>query len=112
MINHPPENVTLKDWGYEVILVLTDHYAMKKLHIDHEKSIHLQFHKEKEETWYVTHGWGTAVIDGVNMLLVEGDYIHIPPNIIHQVIAGTAGIDIIEASTTELDDVVHVNEKE
>jgi len=100
-----------KEWGYE-IWITTAPYVMKMLYIAEGKSIHLQYHEKKHETWYISDGKGLAIINGDSIILKENDYIQLPPGTIHKITGMSSdGITIIEASTTELEDVVHVEEK-
>lgn len=112
MIRHDNKHecVIPKSWGYE-IWITTKPYVMKKLYINSGESIHLQRHEHKHETWYIASGNGRANINGIDRILEPGDYIVIPPKTIHKIKATSRkGLVIIEASTTELDDIVHIEE--
>ena len=97
-----------KPWGKEYVLIYTDHYAMKRLKIDPDKSISYQYHEKKNETWHVVEGYGTALVDGEKIDIKVGNTIDIPNMTPHTVKAGRQGLVIIEASTTELDDIVRI----
>src|SRR5438105_7530401 len=45
-----------KPWGWELIWAETEHYAGKILFVRAGESLSLQFHKEKDESWYVQGG--------------------------------------------------------
>src|SRR5436305_1098562 len=45
-----------KPWGYELIFVVTDAYAGKLLVVKAGESLSLQFHKLKDEAWYILDG--------------------------------------------------------
>jgi len=45
-----------KPWGYELIWALTDAYCGKLLVVNAGQSLSLQFHREKDESWYVIEG--------------------------------------------------------
>ena len=45
-----------KPWGHELIWALTDEYCGKLLHLKAGHSLSLQFHREKDESWYVQSG--------------------------------------------------------
>ena len=49
-----------KPWGYELIWALTDAYCGKLLFVKAGQSLCLQFHKEKDEAWYVQSGRARA----------------------------------------------------
>ncbi|TMM22226.1 MAG: hypothetical protein E6F97_07300, partial [Actinobacteria bacterium] len=45
-----------KPWGHELIFAVTDRYAGKLLVVNAGESLSLQFHKVKDESWYVLEG--------------------------------------------------------
>ena len=95
-----------KIWGKEYLLSKTDKYAFKRLEILQGKNISKQLHKHKHETWHIVEGVGTAIIAGRARSVKPGMTIIIPPGMIHQVRADSEKLIIIEASTTELEDIV------
>lgn len=95
-----------KIWGKEYLLSKTDQYAFKRLEILKGKNISKQLHKQKHETWHIVEGIGTAIIAGRPRSVKPGTTIIIPPGMVHQVRADSEKLVIIEASTTELEDIV------
>lgn len=95
-----------KIWGKEYLLSKTDKYAFKRLEILQGKNISKQLHRHKHETWHIIEGIGTAIIAGRARSVKPGTTIIIPPGMIHQVRADSEKLIIIEASTTELEDIV------
>lgn len=95
-----------KIWGKEYLLSKTDKYAFKRLEILQGKNISKQLHRHKHETWHIVEGIGTAIIAGRARPVKPGTTIIIPPGMIHQVRADSEKLIIIEASTTELEDIV------
>lgn len=95
-----------KIWGKEYLLSKTDKYAFKRLEILQGKNISKQLHRHKHETWHIVEGIGTAIIAGRARPVKPGMTIIIPPGMIHQVRADSEKLIIIEASTTELEDIV------
>lgn len=95
-----------KIWGKEYLLSKTDKYAFKRLEILQGKNISKQLHRHKHETWHIVEGIGTAIIAGRARSVKPGMTIIIPPGMIHQVRADSEKLIIIEASTTELEDIV------
>lgn len=103
------DKVVQKRWGKELWIKVTDKYALKILKIKRGKGISLQYHKKKEETWYITKGKGKVIFRDENniLLLNKGDHLHITPGTIHKIDA-IEDLEILEASTTELDDVIRL----
>ena len=109
-----PERVD-KPWGYELIWAKTDRYVGKILHIEGGQALSYQYHRVKEETIYVLSGTLTLhVADGDAeprvVELHEGEVFHITPGLRHRFEAKGA-VDLLETSTTELDDVVRLEDR-
>jgi mannose-6-phosphate isomerase-like protein (cupin superfamily) len=104
-----------KPWGYELIWALTDAYCGKLLHVKAGHSLSLQFHRVKDEAWYVQGGSARlelgAVGDAVLMeeVIGPGDAFHYTPGTVHRVTA-IEDTDILEVSTPHLDDVVRLED--
>src|SRR3954454_10808414 len=45
-----------KPWGWELIWAVAEQYVGKVLFVKAGESLSLQFHKEKDESWYVLDG--------------------------------------------------------
>jgi mannose-6-phosphate isomerase len=99
-----------KPWGYEIIWAKTDKYVGKILHINAGHALSLQFHQIKEETIRVLKGNLSFFYDGDQFLLKPGDSFHIPKGKLHRMRAGDHDVEIVEVSTTELDDVIRVSD--
>ncbi len=106
---------TEKPWGYELLIALTPTYAGKILHLNAGHAISLQYHREKDETIHLYRG--EAVLhsqDGDGRAVREpikpGASFHIPPGTIHRLEA-LADCDFFEVSTTQLDDVVRLEDR-
>jgi len=103
-----------KPWGYELIFAKTGRYVGKILHVDQGHSLSLQYHEMKEETLFVVRGELKLTVewdgDRREMSLREGEAFHIPPRLIHRMEA-IVDTDVAEVSTTELDDVVRLEDR-
>jgi mannose-6-phosphate isomerase-like protein (cupin superfamily) len=105
-----------KPWGHELIWALTDVYCGKVLFVKAGHALSLQFHREKDESWFVHSGrikleLGTA---GQKVLVEEivaaGAAFHYDPGTVHRVTA-LEDTTILEVSTPELDDVVRLEDR-
>lgn len=103
-----------KPWGYELIFAKTDRYVGKILHVNRGESLSLQFHEMKDETLFVVAGELQLTIEHEGdrrvVPLRAGQAFHIPPRMIHRMEA-VVDTDIAEVSTTELDDVVRLEDR-
>ncbi len=104
-----------KPWGWELIWALTDVYCGKLLFVKAGESLSLQFHKEKDESWYVQEGRaqvelalpGDAVTD--REIVGPGAAFRFRPGTVHRVTAIEDTL-IVEVSTPQLDDVVRLED--
>ena len=105
-----------KPWGYELHFALVDGtYCGKVLHVTRGHALSLQYHERKEETICVQTGRllfevGTGNDDLESFELLPDESVHIRPGVRHRM---TAIVDtvVLEASTTELDDVVRLDDR-
>ena len=105
-----------KPWGYELIWSKTDSYAGKILFVKAGESLSLQFHKVKDEAWYVLSGRAELELGGPGERVLNTEVIsggaafHFPPGTVHRLTA-VEDTTIIEVSTPELDDVVRLEDR-
>ncbi|MGH9458319.1 MAG: cupin domain-containing protein [Thermoanaerobaculia bacterium] len=103
-----------KPWGHELIWARTERYVGKILHIRAGESLSLQYHERKEETLYLLDGSVRLTLgkDGETrtVSMAPGEAFHIPPFLIHRIEALESS-NLLEVSTTELDDVVRLEDR-
>jgi quercetin dioxygenase-like cupin family protein len=103
-----------KPWGYEIWWARTDRYVGKILHVNAGHALSLQYHNIKDETIYLYSGKLLYEIE-VNGTLTQremkpGDTMHVSPKTVHRMTA-IEDSDVFEVSTTELDDVVRLEDR-
>jgi mannose-6-phosphate isomerase len=100
---------TPKPWGGELLLRRTDTYVVKVLHLHAGCRTSLQYHRVKRETMHL--GSGRAFLELHRDGFVEEDSLAMPveilPGTVHRLVA-LEECEVVEVSTTELDDVVRV----
>lgn len=104
-----------KPWGWELIWAETEHYVGKILFVRAGQSLSLQFHNEKDESWYVQSGRaeielgepGAAVLN--NEIVAGGACFRYEPGTVHRIRA-LQDTTILEVSTPHLDDVVRLED--
>ena len=99
-----------KPWGHEEIWAHTESYVGKILFIQKGKRLSLQHHIHKEENIRLIRGvliltLGHSLQTLQKHELHAGDTAHIPSGMIHRMEA-LEECEIVEVSTTELDDIV------
>ena len=104
-----------KPWGYEIRWAITDRYLGKILHINAGEALSLQYHERKDESLLVVKGELDLELDDPNGELRKhrlqvGDTVHIRPGQRHRMTA-VSDTDIFEVSTSEIDDVVRLEDR-
>ena len=116
----PPETTLFrtqrdeKPWGHETLWAWGPTYVGKILHLRAGASLSLQYHERKDETLSVLSGT-VVLVHGTDASALEetelrpGDCFRVRPGTIHRLTAREES-DLLEASTTELDDVVRLKD--
>jgi mannose-6-phosphate isomerase len=104
-----------KPWGHELIWAHADAYVGKILHVRAGHALSLQYHQTKDETIHLLRGsMRFEVGPNAGALeeteLAEGRSFRIRPGTVHRMVALT-DVDILEASTPHLDDVVRLEDR-
>ena len=104
-----------KPWGYELIWARTGRYVGKILHINAGAALSYQYHRVKDETIYVMSGVLMLHVSDDDspprvIELSQGEAFHIAAGLRHRFEAKEA-VDLLEASTPELDDVVRLEDR-
>jgi mannose-6-phosphate isomerase len=105
-----------KPWGHEEIFALVpDRFCGKVLHVKAGEALSLQYHERKEEVIAVQTGRCRMEVgeheSAMTALDLEaGDSVHLPAGVRHRVEALT-DVVLLEVSTTELDDVVRLEDR-
>jgi mannose-6-phosphate isomerase len=105
-----------KPWGWELLWAHADEYVGKILFIKAGESLSLQFHQQKDESWYVHSGRaklelgaaGQAVLN--EEIVASGACFRFKPGTVHRLTA-IDDTTILEASTPHLDDVVRLEDR-
>jgi mannose-6-phosphate isomerase-like protein (cupin superfamily) len=105
-----------KPWGWELIWALTDRYCGKLLFVRAGHALSLQFHTEKDESWYVERGRaelelaapGEGITD--SEVVAPGAAFRFPPGTVHRLTAIEDTL-VLEVSTPEIDDVVRLEDR-
>lgn len=107
--------IVKKPWGNEEWLELTENYCVKIININSGFQSSLQYHEKKIETSIVISGWIYLELENQNGELethqiTKGFGWTIQPFRKHRIIAET-DCKILEVQTTELDDVIRIEDK-
>ena len=101
--------VVEKPWGREIHFAVEEEYVGKILEVKKGCRLSLQYHEVKQETMYMLDGVVKLTVDSETEVVEAGKSITIKPGMRHRLEA-IEDSRIIEASTTELEDVVRVED--
>jgi mannose-6-phosphate isomerase len=105
-----------KPWGHEEVFALVDgRYCGKAIHVTAGHALSLQYHERKDEVIAVQSGRAQLEVgeseDALETFeLAAGERVHLPAGVRHRITAVT-DVVLLEASTTELDDVVRLEDR-
>ena len=105
-----------KPWGYELIFAHTEAYVGKVLFVKAGESLSLQFHRQKDESWLVQSGRAKLELGSAGDAMLKEEVVaagacfHFRPGTVHRVTA-LEDTTIIEVSTTELEDIVRLDDR-
>jgi mannose-6-phosphate isomerase len=103
-----------KSWGYETLFGVTPRVALKQVSVRSNEALSRQVHLEKDELYLVVEGHGRLELGREGEIVHElgkGDVVHVPPGVVHRLVAARDGIVIIEASTPELTDIIRLDDR-
>lgn len=105
-----------KPWGWELIWAHADDYVGKILFVKAGESLSLQFHNEKDESWYVQSGRAELELGDAGQSILNKEIVgagasfRYRPGTVHRVTA-LEDTTILEVSTPHLDDVVRLEDR-
>lgn len=103
-------NKIKKPWGFEDILETNKNYTVKRLFLKNGYQCSYQYHEFKKETIYSLSGELTIILQDRKIKLLPGKSFTINPLALHRMKAETGDCLYLECSTSELDDVVRVED--
>lgn len=105
-----------KPWGHELIWALTDVYCGKVIFVREGHALSLQFHKEKDESWYLQQGRAQIEIGAPgdaspnSEVVGPGAAFRLEPGTVHRLRALEDTV-VLEVSTPHIDDVVRLEDE-
>ena len=107
---------TDKPWGWELLWALSEDYCGKLLFVRAGESLSLQFHRRKDESWYVQEGRARLELGEIGEAVLSTEIVgpgaafRYRPGTVHRVTAIEDTL-ILEVSTPHLDDVVRLEDR-
>jgi mannose-6-phosphate isomerase-like protein (cupin superfamily) len=104
-----------KPWGHELIWAETEAYVGKLLFVRAGHSLSLQFHREKDESWYLQAGRAKLELGSVGDPVLNEEVVgpgacfRYRPGTVHRITA-IEDTTVFEVSTPHLEDVVRLED--
>jgi len=102
--------VVEKPWGREIHFAVEDEYVGKILEVHAGHRLSHQYHKKKKETLHVLEGRVKLSLGSEMEIVGPGKSVTINPGVNHRIEALDEAVVILEVSTTELDDIVRLDD--
>ena len=105
-----------KPWGHELVWALAEQYAGKLIVVKAGRRLSLQFHREKDESWYLLEGRAELEFAGpgekatTSEVVTPGAAFRIKPGTVHRITA-LEDVLMLEVSTPQLDDVIRLEDE-
>jgi mannose-6-phosphate isomerase len=104
-----------KPWGWELVWAEAEQYVGKLLFIRAGQALSLQYHEHKDEAWLIQEGRAEVQLGEVGgeletLEIGPGDAFRYRPRTVHRITAIEDTL-VIEVSTTQLDDVVRLDDR-
>jgi mannose-6-phosphate isomerase-like protein (cupin superfamily) len=105
-----------KPWGWELIWADADDYVGKLLFVRAGHALSLQFHRVKDESWFVQEGRAELEMSAPGAAVTNSEVVgpgaafRMRPGTVHRVTALEDTL-ILEVSTPHLDDVVRLEDQ-
>jgi mannose-6-phosphate isomerase-like protein (cupin superfamily) len=74
-----------RPWGTWEVIDEGPWYKVKRLTVESNKSISLQYHIHRSETWAITKGRGEVRLDGDTFQVKQGDTFVVPIGAVHKI---------------------------
>jgi mannose-1-phosphate guanylyltransferase len=109
------DEYVMRDWGSWFVIERGLGYKIKKLRISPNKSISLQYHNDRAETWCIISGQGKMIIGERFFDVKKQDSLYIPVGVTHKVTNTSTTQDLIIVEIQQGDscteaDIVRIGE--
>ena len=104
-----------RPWGNFKILLDTPYTKVKRITVNPNQKLSLQYHNHRSEVWTIVNGYGSVQVGDITKGAKVGSTIHIPVGDKHRVIASEVGITFIEVQLSNSknfseDDIVRIED--
>jgi mannose-1-phosphate guanylyltransferase/mannose-6-phosphate isomerase len=103
-----------RPWGIYRVICEEERFKVKRLIINPDKRLSLQYHHHRSEHWIVVRGTALVTIDGKEQFVHEGESVFIPKDVRHRLEnPGKVDLEIVEIQGGEYlgeDDIVRLDD--
>ena len=85
-----------RPWGFYENMFEEPSYKLKRLVVQPNSKLSLQYHYKRCEHWVVVSGHGKVILGEDTLNAYPGKYFYIPTKVNHRIMAGEEGLTIIE----------------
>ena len=85
-----------KSWGNYLVMDVEEDSLTIKVTLNPGHRMNYHSHEKRNEIWTVISGSGKAIVDGVEQIIGVGDVVRMQAGQKHTVVAGDAGLQLIE----------------
>lgn len=79
------DNYCERPWGTWEVIEQGPWYKVKKLTVQPNMSISMQYHIHRSETWAITQGRGEVILDSKKFEVNQGDTFVVPIKAVHKI---------------------------
>ena len=101
-----------RPWGWYKCICRSETYAVKKIYVEPDKRLSLQYHQLRTEDCVIVQGSGIVTQGQTEREVSTGDTVHIGIEQRHRLKGGPEGITIIEVQrgTCKEDDIIRIED--
>lgn len=101
-----------REWGAWEVIKKGKGYKIKTLTILPQKSISMQYHNHRSETWCIVQGFGQMILNEDEFTVFAGDTVVVPKKAVHKITCTSnqplIAIEVQQGEITEEDDIVRL----
>ena len=104
-----------RPWGNFKILLDTPYTKVKRITVNPNARLSLQYHEHRSEVWTIVSGYGKVQVGDVTRSVKTGGVVEIPTGYKHRIVASEVGITFIEVQLSNSknfseDDIVRIED--
>ena len=90
-----------RPWGFYEDHFEEDGYKLKRLIVNPNSKLSLQYHYKRCEHWVCVQGYGKIILGEDTLKAYPGKYFYIPTKVNHRIMAGEEGAEYVNIEPTQ-----------